>query len=265
MRELNLAGIEEAERPIFYCSFGKDSSVVLDALKPWLDKTLVVFIDCGGMFPDIVEWADREGAKLPKFFHIHANGDIWQDIREKGWSTDIEIADIGRHSTMMHRTPLARKHKVRPWTQCTMERFWIPGFVFTQMYRPDLFISGEKQMDRPYADDWDTRTHGVPNALRPIFDWTDAEVWEYIDAHDIKMPMTYQSRQDDRRDCYLCMGHDLTVGRIQFLRDNYPELYKKVFYEEGMSELVPVMIDLLQKTLKTWREVQDLLEKDNGN
>lgn len=62
MRELNLAGIEEAERPIFYCSFGKDSSVVLDALKPWLDKTLVVFIDCGGMFPDIVEWADREGA-----------------------------------------------------------------------------------------------------------------------------------------------------------------------------------------------------------
>jgi 3'-phosphoadenosine 5'-phosphosulfate sulfotransferase (PAPS reductase)/FAD synthetase len=263
MRVINLDGIESAQRPIFYCSFGKDSSVVLHALKPWLDKVMVVFIDCGGMFPDIVEWADREGAKMPKYFHVHAAGDIWQDIREKGWSTDIEIADIGRHSDMMHRTPLSRKHKTRPWTQCTMDRFWLPGFVFTNMYKPDLFISGEKKMDRPYADDWDTRTHGVAKAIRPIFDWTDAEVWEYVDGYNIQLPFTYQGRQEDRRDCYLCFGHDLTVGRVEFLRDNYPGLYRKVFYEEGMSELIPVMVDQLKKNLNIWTDVQKILEKDN--
>lgn len=258
---MDLAGIEEAQRPIFFCSFGKDSSVVLHAIKPWLDKTMVVFVDCGGVFPEIVEWADREGLKVPHFFHIHAAGDIWKDIREKGWATDIELADIGRHSDMTGATELSGRHKTRPWTQCTMERYWLPGFIFTQMYKPDLYISGEKKSDRPFATDWETRTNGVANSLRPLFDWTDKDVWEYVDRKGIELAPIFKTRQTDRRDCFLCMGHGLTVGRIQFLKDAYPNLYQKVFYEEGLSELVPVMVAQLRKTLSTWEGIQDLIKE----
>jgi 3'-phosphoadenosine 5'-phosphosulfate sulfotransferase (PAPS reductase)/FAD synthetase len=260
MKTMDFTGIEEAQKPIFFCSFGKDSSVVLHALQPWLYKTMVVFIDCGGVFPDIVEWADREGAKMPKYFHLHAAGDIWQDIHTKGWSTDIELADIGRHSDTTYPTEIAGRHKTRPWTQCVAERFWMPSFVFTQMYQPDLFISGEKKSDRPFATDWDVRTNGVAKALRPLFDWSDEDVWGYIDGKNIQLASTYQDRQADRRDCYLCFGHGLTVNRIQFMKDKYPELYKKVFFEEGMAELVPVMVDQLKKTHDTWKDIQDLLE-----
>lgn len=258
--ELNLSGIEEAQKPIFFCSFGKDSSVVLHAIQPWLEKVMVVFIDCGGVFPDIVEWADREGAKLPKYFHLHAAGDIWQDIRTKGWSTDIELADVGRHSDMTYPTEVAGRHKTRPWTQCVWDRFWMPSFVFTQMYKPDLYISGEKRLDRPYANDWDVRTNGIEKSLRPIFEWSDQDVWDYLDAHGIQLAPTYQGRQADRRDCYLCFGHGLTVNRIQYLKERYPDLFHKVFFEEGMAELVPVMVDQLQRTLSTWKDIKNLLE-----
>lgn len=262
MKTLDLTGIEEAKKPIFFCSFGKDSSVVLHVLQPWLYKTMVVFVDCGGVFPDIVEWADREGAKMPLYFHLNAPGDIWHEIRTKGWSTDIELADLGRHSDLMYPTEVAGRHKLRPWTQCVMERFWMPGYVFTQMYKPDLYISGEKKLDRPYANDWHQRTHGVAKSLRPIFDWSDEDVWEYLDANGIQLAPTFCDRQTDRRDCYLCFGHGLTVNRIQFMKERYPELYKKVFYEEGMADLVPVIVDQLGKTLKTWKDILGVLEGD---
>ena len=266
MKVMSFEGIEEAKKPIFFCSFGKDSSVVLHGLREggWLDKTLVVFVDCGGVFPDIVEWAQREGANMPRYFHLHAPGDIWEDIRKYGWSTDVEIADLGRHSNLLQRTPVSLTQRVRPWTQCTYDRFWMPGFVFTQMYRPDLYISGEKQMDRPYANDWETRTHGVQNALRPVFDWSDEDVWEYIDAHGIELAPSFRGRQPDRRDCYLCFGHDLTVGRVQYLKDNFPELYDRIFNQEGFAALVPHMVEQLEKTSKAWKDVQELLEEDNG-
>jgi len=129
------------------------------------------------------------------------------------------------------------------------------------MYKPDLYISGEKRLDRPFANDWETRTHGVAKALRPVFDWSDSEVWEYIDANGIELAPTFRDRQADRRDCYLCFGHGLTINRVQYLKDKYPDLYKKVFFEEGLSELVPIMVDQLRKTLGTWEQIQGLLEE----
>ena len=259
MNQIDLTGIEESKKPIFFCSFGKDSSAVLHALKPWLYKTMVVFIDCGGAFPDVVEWADEAGAKLPHYFHIHPTNDIWKEIRSKGWSVDMEFADLGRHSDTIRQVEVAGRHKTRPWTQCVYERLWIPGFVFTQMYKPDLYISGEKKSDRPYANDWETRTNGIANSLRPVFNWTDDEVWEYIDENKIELPVAYNHRDADRRDCYLCFGAGLTVNRIKFLKEQYPDLYNKVFHEEGFAELVPVMVDQLKKAFEVWSDIQGLI------
>lgn len=264
MRKMYLDLIEKAERPIFFCSFGKDSSAVLHGIMPWIKKIMVVFVDCGGMYPDIVDWAKKMGGKLPKFMIVNAAGDIWEDIAKKGWSVDVEIAAIGRHSNLIMTEEVANRHKVRPWTDCTMERFWVPAYAFSEMYRPDLFISGEKYLDRPYATDWGYRTHGAANAVRPIFDWTDDEVWEYIDANGIQLPMTYQGRQRDRRDCFLCFGNDLTVGRVRYLKDNYPGLFEKVFHEKGFAEVVPVMVKHFTELLSVWTDVKNLLGESNG-
>lgn len=258
-KEINLDGIEEAERPIFYCSFGKDSSAVLNALRPWLHKIMVVFCDCGGLYPDIVEWAKAEGAKLPKFMYLHASGNIWDDIRDKGWPTDIETEDLGQLSDLMQRDPLAKHSRVRLWTKCTEERFWLPAFCFAQMYKPDLYISGEKLLDRPYATDWDQRHMGAGKTLRPLMNWSDEDVWEYIDANDIKLTKTFVGRQADRRDCYVCFGHCMTAGRVDYLRTEYPELYDKLFNEMGFRHVVSAMVQHLNKSRDVWTEIEGKL------
>ena len=258
-KDMDLTGIEEAKRPIFYCSFGKDSSAVLHAIAPWLNKTMVVFVDCGGLYPDIVDWANMAGAMLPKFMHVHAAGNIWDDIREKGWPTDIETEDLGELSDLMARDPLAKNSRVRLWTKCTHDRFWIPAYAFAQMYQPDLYISGEKRLDRPYATDWDQRHMGAGRTLRPILEWSDDDVWAYIDKHGIPLSKTFVGRQADRRDCYVCFGHCMAAGRVDYLRQEYPELYEKLFEEMGFKHVVAAMVEHLRRSHGIWSEIQKKL------
>jgi 3'-phosphoadenosine 5'-phosphosulfate sulfotransferase (PAPS reductase)/FAD synthetase len=257
--EVDLTGIEEAKRPVFYCSFGKDSSAILHALGPYLEKTMVVFVDCGGLYPDIAEWAQNAGSYLPKFMYLNAAGNIWDDIRDKGWPTDIETEDLGELSDLMARDPLAKNSRVRLWTKCTYDRFWIPAYAFAQMYRPDLYISGEKRLDRPYATDWNQRDMGAGKVLRPLLEWSDADVWEYIDKHGIPLTKTFQGRQADRRDCYVCFGHCVTAGRVDYLRTAYPELYHKLFEDMGFKHVVSAMVKHLKKSHDVWTEIESKL------
>jgi 3'-phosphoadenosine 5'-phosphosulfate sulfotransferase (PAPS reductase)/FAD synthetase len=255
-QDIDFSAIEKAERPIFFCSFGKDSSVVLDMIRPYLHKTMVVFVDCGGVYPDVVEWADAQGAKMPNYLRIHAAGDIWEYIKEHGWSVDIEPEDLGELSDLLMQDDIVYTSKVQLWSKCTRDRFWIPSYAFAQMYHPDLYISGERREDRPFADDWELRTHAAPAAFRPLLEWTDQQVWDYIDWHDIKLPKTFQSRQADRRDCYVCFGHRLSPDRVEYLRTAYPDLYDKIFNQLGFSNVVRAMVKHLSKSCKTWTEIE---------
>jgi 3'-phosphoadenosine 5'-phosphosulfate sulfotransferase (PAPS reductase)/FAD synthetase len=259
LKEICLDGIEDAQRPIFYCSFGKDSSAVLHAIAPWLHKTMVVFVDCGGLYPDISEWAKNAGLHLPHFFYLNAPGSIWEDIRLKGWPSDIETEDLGELSDLMQRDDRVKHGRVRLWTKCTYDRFWIPAYAFAQMYQPDLYISGEKLLDRPFATDWEQRDMGAGKTLRPLLNWSDEDVWGYIDEHRIPLAKTFQGRQADRRDCYVCFGHCISAGRVDYLRTEYPELYNKLFNEMGFKEVVGAMVEHLNKSRDVWTEIMEKL------
>jgi 3'-phosphoadenosine 5'-phosphosulfate sulfotransferase (PAPS reductase)/FAD synthetase len=264
MREMDFSAIRDSEKPIFFCSFGKDSSCILHALKPYLDRIMVVFVDCGGLYPDIVEWAAAHGAMMPNFMYVHAIGDIWQYIKEKGWSVDIEIADLGRHGNLRAENEVAMVHKLQPYTQCIHDRFWIPMAMFANLYRGDCLITGERKQDREFATDWEARGLGMKNIVRPIFDWTDDDIWEYVDANNIELSKTFQGRQKERRDCYLCMGHEMTSQRIVDLKNDWPELYHRVFIEHGFKDVVPEMVRHLRKNTQVWEEIEKIISEPSS-
>ena len=250
--------LNAAKKPIFYCSFGKDSSAVLHMIRPWLHKTLVAFIDCGGMYPDIVQWADIVGKTLPHFIHYNAPGNIWDDIKHKGWMVDAEFTALGRYGKILHADPLAKDHKLRSWAECVAERFWVPAAKLATFYNADLMISGERSDDRPFADDWEIRNNGM-NVIRPIFGWTDDDVWNYLDKHEISLPKTYQGRQKDRMDCFPCFGHNMSADRIRYMKKEYPDLYEKIFVEKGFRDVVPRIVHYSRQMADTWSEIQDII------
>lgn len=262
MKSMDLTGLDDINRAVFFCSFGKDSSCVLHGIRPWLGKIMIVFIDCGAVYPDITEWARLHEFVLPRFLYLRTPGDIWESVRSRGWPVDVEIAHLGQFGAMMAQEPTALRHKLRPYTECMAERFWSIMLAFTQAYQPDCMISGERRSDRPAANDWQIRNNGTGKAIRPIFEWNDEDVWAYIDKHKIQLPKTYQGRQPDRRDCYVCMGgHDLSIQRFVELKRDWPEIYHKVFVEEGFQEIVPVMIRHLTEIRDKWAGIWDAIKE----
>ena len=259
---MNLTGIEDAHKPIFFCSFGKDSSSILHALKPYLHKTLVAFIDCGATYPDVTEFARGKGKSLPLFLYHQTPGDFWTDVREKGFPVGVDIPEIsGFAGETLGFDPFVYKHKIRPWTHCIYERVWLQVNKIVEDYKPDLFISGERSIDRPFAK-WQDKTGGetAVKTLRPIFDWSDEDVWEYVEANKIELPLTFQGKQKDRRDCWACLGgHDFTPGRIKELKEDWPDLYHKLFIEEGFSEVLPQIEKHLKAQMKILAEVKAVI------
>jgi 3'-phosphoadenosine 5'-phosphosulfate sulfotransferase (PAPS reductase)/FAD synthetase len=262
MRIPDLAGIEKAERPVLFCSFGKDSSVVLHSLGPWLHKAMVVFLNYGGLYPDIIKWAEDRGSELPNYFCVYPPGDLWEDIRTKGWPVDIEIAALGRNGAEMAEDAAAHKFKLRVYTEFFRDRIWLPMFVFTKMYGADCLITGERRQDHPFMMNWQQRDNGCGMVLRPVFDWSDEDVWEYIDANAIGLPKSYQTRNPQRRDNYVCLGgHDLSPELIDEMKREWPDIYRKVFVEEGFKEVIPVMLKHLSLVKQKWEAIQKIVEE----
>jgi 3'-phosphoadenosine 5'-phosphosulfate sulfotransferase (PAPS reductase)/FAD synthetase len=252
--------IRDAKQAMFFCSFGKDSSALLHALWPYLDKIVTVFIDCGDLYPDIIRWARTVGKRIPNFLYFQSPGDYWEEVRQKGFATDIGLPELGPLGEALAYEPVARKHKIRPWIEYVYERYWVHMMGLIKAYGADVVITGERRLDRPAAVDWTDEKGGV-TVVRPLLDWTDEDVWGYIDEHKIPLAPTFRGRQPDRRDCYACMGsHDFTPGRIKELKEKWPELYHKVFVTEGFGEVLPVMVRLVRKKLENHEAILRIVE-----
>jgi len=234
--------------------------VVLHGMGDLVEKTLVVFLDCGGLYPDIPEWVRREGEKLPNFLYVDPYNDIWDDIHSKGFALDLQPAELGDWGEQLASDPLCHDFKVRPWTQCMYERVWRPLHRIVQEYKPDLLVTGERGQDRPYAV-WEDP---VP-FCRPIFEWKDFQVWAYIDRHEIELAPTYRGRQKDRRDCWLCFGgHDMTPQRLLELKENWPDLWEKLFEEEKFGVLLERMATICESKGKVYRQILELTEETHA-
>lgn len=259
LKDIDVSQVAKFKNPFFFCSFGKDSSSVLHVLWPYIDRIQVVFLDCGGLYPDIVQWLEKIGPKLPKFFHYRHAPPIEQDIKTKGFPLDLTIWEFDSAGWLMCPHPLSGKFKVRPWTDCVFERIWAPMQNMIAQANPDLIITGERKQDRPFADDWLRRNTGR-TILRPIFDWSDQDVWDYIDHHRIPLAKSFQGRQKDRRDCWLCMGgHDFTIERMRELKGQWPELWNRLMYEYGFAELLPELVKLAKTKIKTLEQLSWLI------
>ena len=245
---------------MFLCSFGKDSSVILHGLKPWLDRVLVVFIDCGGLYPDIEAWAREKGSELPHFAYVKTPGDIWEYIDANGFPLDVDVPELGRFGKILGADEVAQKHKIQPWTNCIYDRFWVTLNDIIKRTKPDLLITGEHQSDRP-VHKWTSFTEdgsGI-KMTRPIFDWTDEDVWEYIDFWELELTKSYQGRQKERRDCWLCLGHDITAQRVRELREDWPHLYHRLFEEEGLREVLGALEGHLEHKIGVIKGINEVI------
>jgi sulfate adenylyltransferase subunit 2 len=203
--------VAECERPVLLFSGGKDSAVLLHlAAKAFAPQALpfpVMHIDTGQNFPEVIEFRDRaverHGARL-----VIASV---QDSIDQG-----KVADPG---------PLGPRNRLQ--TVTLLDAITDHGFdaAFGGARRDEDKARAKERIlsFRDAFGQWDPRQQrpelwqlyqGKVNAgehLRafPLSDWTELDIWQYIEREKMDLPDIYFAHE---RDVVLRDGMYLAVG-----------------------------------------------------
>ncbi len=215
--------VAEFERPVLLFSGGKDSAVLLQlAVKACWPQRLpfpVMHVDTGHNFPEVIEFRDRRVAELGVRLVVASVQD-----------------DIDRGAIVEHPTPGATRNR--------MQTFTLLGAIERNRYdavfggaRRDEEKARAKERVFSFRDEfgqWDPRAQrpelwnlyngrhrpGEHVRVFPLSNWTELDIWQYIEHEGIELPSIYFSHH---RDVFRRGGMLLAVGPYTQPNPNRPD------------------------------------------
>ncbi len=184
----------EFERPVMLYSIGKDSSVLLHlarkAFHPGVIPFPLLHIDTGWKFAEMIAFRDRMAAEFGFELIVHTNPrgvaeNVTPFTHGSARYTDImktealrQALDAGRFDAAFggaRRDEEASRAKERIYSFRTPDHRWDP-----RNQRPELW-SIYNGMIRP----------GESVRAFPLSNWTEVDIWRYIEAEAIPLPSLY--------------------------------------------------------------------------
>ncbi|MGO8907597.1 MAG: sulfate adenylyltransferase subunit CysD [Solirubrobacteraceae bacterium] len=214
----------EFERPVLLFSGGKDSIVLLrlaeKAFRPASFPFPLMHVDTGHNFPEVIEFRDRRAAELGERLIV---------------ASVQESIDKGR--VVEETGPRASRNRLQTVTLLDA----LAGHGFDAAFggaRRDEERARAKERVFSFRDDfgqWDPKNQrpelwnlyngrirkGENVRVFPISNWTELDVWEYIDEEQLEVPSIYFAHQREvfRRDGMLYAwreGTELIKGEEVF-------------------------------------------------
>ena len=195
----------ELERPVLLFSGGKDSIVLLrlaeKAFRPGSFPFPVMHVDTGHNFPEVLEFRDRRVAELGERLivaSVQQSIDAGRVVEETGPRASrnrlqtVTLLDAIRQHGFDAAFGGARRDEERARAKERVFSFrdelgqWEP-----RRQRPELWSLYNGRVRR-----------GEHVRVFPISDWTELDVWRYIDAEGLEVPSIYfaHEREVFRRD-----------------------------------------------------------------
>ncbi|MHB1988892.1 MAG: sulfate adenylyltransferase subunit CysD [Acidimicrobiales bacterium] len=215
--------VAEFERPALLFSGGKDSAVLLHvaAKACWPQKIPfpVVHVDTGHNFPEVLAYRDEQVEE-------HGIRLVVGSVQE----------DIDRGAIVEHPTPGATRNRLQTFTLLRVLEEGRFDAVFGGGRRDEEKARAKERVFslRDEFGQWDPRAqrpelwniyntkHRAGEHFRvfPLSNWTELDIWQYIDSEEITLPAIYFSH---RRLVFRRAGMLLAVGPFTTPRDNVAE------------------------------------------
>ena len=203
----------EFEKPVMLYSIGKDSSVLLHLARKAFFPGRVPFpllhIDTGWKFPEMIAFRDATAEKYDLDLIVHTNPRGRQEgigpfTHGSAYHTDVmktealrQALDAGKYDAAFggaRRDEEASRAKERIYSFRTPDHKWDP-----RNQRPELWHLYNAR-----------KAKGESIRVFPISNWTELDIWQYIQLNDVPIvPLYFSARRPTvERDGMLLMVDD---------------------------------------------------------
>jgi 3'-phosphoadenosine 5'-phosphosulfate sulfotransferase (PAPS reductase)/FAD synthetase len=214
---------EKHQKLALMFSGGKDSIICLDLIKEYLDKTVVIWVNTGANFPEVVSFIEKVKTKVPNFMEIKTNQP--KVILEKGYPVDvlpINYTDLGQVCTSN------KALKLRSYFDCCGENFWWPCYEAIKNLGITGVIKGQRLAESHKSPVKSGEYHDGIEYFFPLENWSDKQVIDYLEKNGLlneeRLKIGHSSL-----DCWNCTAYlNDSKNRMQYIKINHPEKFKEI-------------------------------------
>lgn len=222
--------IKRHSKPVVACSFGKNSMVVLHPVRQFEPDVCVLFNDTLVEYPDSYDFKDYICKEWDlRLIETKPTKTFWWVVEKYGFPT------------------FSRKGHRDASKSCPRYLKEYPSQRIQRQYRFDLYFTGlsrhESRLREFSARKYGAYFYSKRNKhwkCHPILNWTESDVWQYHNRYDMPHNPIYDKKAPSgfhiRTACWCCTI-PIKYGKLEFLRMNYPELWRLIL-GKGLGKLI---------------------------
>jgi phosphoadenosine phosphosulfate reductase len=222
-------------------SGGKDSWACLWLNKDRLDDIIVVWVDTGKNYPEMLETIEKAKAICPNFVTVFtdragqnvAHG-IPSDVVPINWTTGGQIIE-GEKSIL-----------IQSYLQCCFENISKPIFDFCHANGVTHLIHGQRNEEGHKSPARNGDIVAGITRIHPIEDWSRQQVVDFVALH-MPLPEHFKFNHSSM-DCYDCTAFSAqSKDRVSFTKAMHPDLYqeyevRKIAINEALHQSIKDML-----------------------
>lgn len=194
-------------------SGGKDSLACLYLNKHRWDNLLVIWVNTGAVYDEMIQYMNGWKDKLPFFWEVKSNQP--EQVAKNGWPVDV----LPINNTALGKAVTGSEGQLmQPYLSCCAENIWIPVHNAVISSGVKYVIKGQRLADGRKSTSRDGDIIDGVQYLMPIQSWSDEDVFDYLKLVGAELAPGYNQGEKTGRDCWDCTAYlDENRKRIENL------------------------------------------------